>query len=165
MVRLRARYSGWGGANEARKSPGVLRLRHGCCVKPHWAKELTPPPAICDFDANSCLVCLAKTETRRYKPASQVGAWLSPVEHCVRDAGVAGSNPAAPTILSSTYNCAFPILQRDARRNGSWSHIGAFRWQACKARPLIRRMTRFVFSAVRRDPPISLSRSAAHPNS
>jgi hypothetical protein len=25
--------------------------------------------------------------------------WLSPVEHCVRDAGVAGSNPATPTIL------------------------------------------------------------------
>ena len=33
-----------------------------------------------------------------------VGAWLSPVEHCVRDAGVAGSNPAAPTILPSAYN-------------------------------------------------------------
>jgi hypothetical protein len=29
-----------------------------------------------------------------------VGVWLSPVEHCVRDAGVAGSNPATPTILS-----------------------------------------------------------------
>src|SRR5439155_13229244 len=28
-----------------------------------------------------------------------VGVWLSPVEHCVRDAGVAGSNPATPTIL------------------------------------------------------------------
>src|ERR1700722_4815978 len=26
-----------------------------------------------------------------------VGVWLSPVEHCVRDAGVAGSNPATPT--------------------------------------------------------------------
>ncbi len=25
--------------------------------------------------------------------------WLSPVEHCVRDAGVAGSNPATPTRL------------------------------------------------------------------
>ena len=24
------------------------------------------------------------------------GAWLSLVEHCVRDAGVAGSNPVAP---------------------------------------------------------------------
>jgi hypothetical protein len=24
--------------------------------------------------------------------------------HCVRDAGVAGSNPATPTILSSTYS-------------------------------------------------------------
>ena len=25
-----------------------------------------------------------------------IGAWLSLVEHCVRDAGVAGSNPVAP---------------------------------------------------------------------
>src|SRR3569833_2301230 len=45
----------------------------------------------------SSRLCLAEVETRRYKPASQVGAWLSPVEHCVRDPGVAGSNPAAPT--------------------------------------------------------------------
>src|SRR3979490_375445 len=30
-----------------------------------------------------------------------VGVWLSPVEHCVRDAGVAGSNPATPTIILS----------------------------------------------------------------
>ena len=29
-----------------------------------------------------------------------VGVWLSPVEHCVRDAGVAGSNPATPTTIS-----------------------------------------------------------------
>lgn len=28
-----------------------------------------------------------------------VGVWLSPVEHRVRDAGVAGSNPATPTSL------------------------------------------------------------------
>ena len=31
-----------------------------------------------------------------------VGVWLSPVEHCVRDAGVAGSNPATPTNKTST---------------------------------------------------------------
>ena len=30
--------------------------------------------------------------------ALQVGVWLSLVEHRVRDAGVAGSNPATPTI-------------------------------------------------------------------
>jgi hypothetical protein len=29
--------------------------------------------------------------------------WLSPVEHCVRDAGVAGSNPATPTIIFSLF--------------------------------------------------------------
>src|SRR5690606_4788907 len=43
---------------------------------------------------------LAGPRRRRYKPAPQVGVWLSLVEHCVRDAGVAGSNPATPTILS-----------------------------------------------------------------
>ena len=44
---------------------------------------------------------LAVRETRRYKPRLLVGVWLSPVEHCVRDAGVAGSNPATPTIPAS----------------------------------------------------------------
>ena len=29
----------------------------------------------------------------------RVGAWLSLVEHLVRDQGVGGSNPLAPTIL------------------------------------------------------------------
>ena len=28
-----------------------------------------------------------------------IGTWLSLVEHCVRDAGVAGSNPVVPTIF------------------------------------------------------------------
>ncbi|MCU1294196.1 MAG: uncharacterized protein JWP08_3046, partial [Bryobacterales bacterium] len=42
-----------------------------------------------------------------------VGVWLSPVEHCVRDAGVAGSNPATPTILSITYNFDVPATQRN----------------------------------------------------
>src|SRR3954453_8136176 len=68
-------------------------------TKSRVVSKLTYARALGDFDAISCLVCLAETETRGYKPASQVGAWLSPVEHCVRDAGVAGSNPAAPTIL------------------------------------------------------------------
>src|ERR1700690_3500393 len=39
-----------------------------------------------------------------------VGVWLSPVEHCVRDAGVAGSNPATPTrysILSTCYRDSY----------------------------------------------------------
>ncbi len=29
---------------------------------------------------------------------NEIGAWLSLVEHRVRDAGVGGSNPLAPTI-------------------------------------------------------------------
>src|SRR5439155_16289755 len=40
-----------------------------------------------------------------------VGVWLSPVEHCVRDAGVAGSNPATPTRYHWTFCsdcCWFP---------------------------------------------------------
>ena len=37
-----------------------------------------------------------------YKARSQVGVWLSLVEHRVRDAGVAGSNPATPTIFPAT---------------------------------------------------------------
>src|ERR1700734_60735 len=32
--------------------------------------------------------------------SASVGAWLSLVEHLVRDEGVAGSNPAAPTNIS-----------------------------------------------------------------
>ena len=38
---------------------------------------------------------------RPYGLAPSVGVWLSLVEHCVRDAGVGGSNPLTPTILSS----------------------------------------------------------------
>ena len=33
--------------------------------------------------------------------------WLSLVEHCVRDAGVGGSNPLTPTIFTATLRC-FP---------------------------------------------------------
>ena len=54
---------------------------------------------------------LAASETHGYKPrphfgatpcgpAPTVGVWLSLVEHCVRDAGVGGSNPLTPTIFS-----------------------------------------------------------------
>jgi hypothetical protein len=41
-----------------------------------------------------------------------VGVWLSPVEHCVRDAGVAGSNPATPTIILSPF-----LVNRDSYRD------------------------------------------------
>jgi hypothetical protein len=40
--------------------------------------------------------------------------WLSPVEHCVRDAGVAGSNPATPTITQ--YLIDFIDLERNEMR-------------------------------------------------
>ena len=40
---------------------------------------------------------LATPGTLLYKARSKVGVWLSLVEHRVRDAGVAGSNPATPT--------------------------------------------------------------------
>ena len=42
---------------------------------------------------------LATLKTLLYKARSKVGVWLSLVEHRVRDAGVAGSNPATPTIF------------------------------------------------------------------
>ena len=43
---------------------------------------------------------LAGAKPLLYKAPSKVGVWLSLVEHRVRDAGVAGSNPATPTIHS-----------------------------------------------------------------
>lgn len=43
---------------------------------------------------------LASRKPHGYKPPPQVGVWLSLVEHCVRDAGVGGSNPLTPTIPS-----------------------------------------------------------------
>jgi hypothetical protein len=44
---------------------------------------------------------LASRKALPYKRPPQVGVWLSLVEHRVRDAGVAGSNPATPTIFSA----------------------------------------------------------------
>jgi hypothetical protein len=41
---------------------------------------------------------LAAAKPRRYKPRFKVGVWLSLVEHCLREAGVGGSNPLTPTI-------------------------------------------------------------------
>jgi hypothetical protein len=40
----------------------------------------------------------------------KVGAWLSLVEHLVRDQGVGGSNPLAPTNLSLTYSAIYAAL-------------------------------------------------------
>lgn len=63
---------------------------------------------------------LAASETHGYKPrphfgatpcgpAPTVGVWLSLVEHCVRDAGVGGSNPLTPTSRKPTKTVAFII--------------------------------------------------------
>ena len=42
---------------------------------------------------------LPQAAAYRYNPASyDIGVWRSPVAHLVRDEGVAGSNPATPTI-------------------------------------------------------------------
>ena len=49
---------------------------------------------------------LATPGTLLYKARSKVGVWLSLVEHRVRDAGVAGSNPATPTISLPPANAA-----------------------------------------------------------
>ena len=40
-----------------------------------------------------------KAGARAGSRTSDVGAWLSLVEHLVRDQGVGGSNPLAPTIF------------------------------------------------------------------
>ena len=40
-----------------------------------------------------------------------VGEWLSLVEHLVRDQGVGGSNPLAPTILSAQHVGVLPAQQ------------------------------------------------------
>src|SRR6202044_2040963 len=45
--------------------------------------------------------------------SASVGAWLSLVEHLVRDEGVAGSNPAAPT---NTFPKTISPLQSSRRR-------------------------------------------------
>ena len=39
--------------------------------------------------------------------APKVGTWLSLVEHSVRDAGVAGSNPVVPTTSNPGVLCLF----------------------------------------------------------
>ena len=60
---------------------------------------ISDPKTIC----RKAFSALAGAKTRRYKPPPQVGVWLSLVEHCVRDAGVGGSNPLTPTILSKGF--------------------------------------------------------------
>jgi hypothetical protein len=63
----------------------------------------------CDLDAplpsTEYMGMLKTTEQLRRKSFTirLVGAWLSLVEHLVRDQGVGGSNPLAPTNLSQSF--------------------------------------------------------------
>ena len=41
----------------------------------------------------------------------EFGAWLSPVERCVRDAEVPGSNPGAPTLVEEPSRLERPDLR------------------------------------------------------
>jgi len=40
-----------------------------------------------------------RAHSRSFQRPSEVGEWLSLVEHLVRDQGVGGSNPLSPTIF------------------------------------------------------------------
>ena len=65
---------------------------------------------------------LATLKTLLYKARSKVGVWLSLVEHRVRDAGVAGSNPATPTIFPAPFRS--PSIRRPFRRRNSVREAG-----------------------------------------
>src|SRR5258705_1896055 len=43
---------------------------------------------------------------------TRIGAWLSPVEHLVRDQGVGGSNPLAPTIFRHSSPASILVVPR-----------------------------------------------------
>ena len=47
---------------------------------------------------------------------ANVGVWLSLVEHLVRDEGVAGSNPATPTIHSRWFPISASLPRKHIRR-------------------------------------------------
>ena len=75
---------------------------------------------------------IMRSAVRRQYPTwtAQVGAWLSLVEHLVRDQGVGGSNPLAPTILfSTTWKL---LLRRDTE------HLVLHRWTEQGQRSLSR---------------------------
>ena len=46
-----------------------------------------------------------------------IGAWLSLVERCVRDAEVAGSNPVAPTLRTLDFQGFFLLCKKVAWLN------------------------------------------------
>jgi hypothetical protein len=58
---------------------------------------------------HSDLICFSLTNGRCYhKKERLVGTWLSLVEHSVRDAGVAGSNPVVPTTTPQIHAKFYP---------------------------------------------------------
>src|ERR1700757_2794413 len=69
------------------------------CFLPSWRAPrhracITPRSRLRD-------ACLDGSVWLYSAPPATIGAWLSLVEHLVRDEGVAGSNPAAPTIFQT----------------------------------------------------------------
>src|SRR5438552_5104694 len=72
------------------------------------------------------LGCPAPRAARGPSSDRRVGAWLSLVEHLVRDQGVGGSNPLSPTILfpseSENYNTC-PNKPNHSSPFGSIEHL------------------------------------------
>ena len=54
-----------------------------------------------------------------YFSCSQIEAWLSLVERCVRDAEVAGSNPVASTIDGDLFSLRFCMEKQEIL----WNHM------------------------------------------
>ena len=66
-----------------------------------------------------------------------VGVWLSPVEHCVRDAGVAGSNPATPTSFTGflpLFPYPFKLTPGETRCRASPAPARAIGWALPRSR-------------------------------
>ena len=68
-------------------APGRMAER----LKAHDWKSCGCKPAWVRIPLRPCVACLIPARVAR-----SYGAWLSPVERCVRDAEVPGSNPGAP---------------------------------------------------------------------
>ena len=113
----------FGGGSPLGRDPGVQRHPDGCVVHasrgasrsgadlevdvPYCAEETAPPNTLSPVDGDvphpptGCAPHPPKPppphSRRPLQSSPAAGAWLSLAEHLVRDQGVAGSNPAAPT--------------------------------------------------------------------
>ncbi len=98
-------------AKEKTVRPRILRLAESAASWMHSAQERVhaietrwaAPEIVCYnrglacFDAASCSDCARRLRLAFKAQPSNVGEWLSLVEHLVRDQGVGGSNPLSPT--------------------------------------------------------------------